>query len=281
MAKFDHFEHEGYAVLNLECLNPVLELRHHLTRELRSFCRSESVTLENYHELIGEDDDWHISIQAQITERLRTEKWHASVFRDNLSLFAELLGPDLDLEAEPYLRIVRPGKPQDNIGYHRDTIYGASAYELSVILPFVDLSEAATLRVEPGSHLKAEGDIRFTRINNPDPTVTKGSTKHRLGFLYAPQILDENYPVDQMIPVPLRVGQVLVFGLSLLHGSVLNASEMTRWTCDARIKNTFAPVGELRAKRFLPLSVSPVTKAVEKYLKANNFQSSLVGDVLA
>ena len=278
MGRFDRFEIDGYAVLNLDNLSAALEVRHRLTQELRSFCGSETVTLENYHKVVGDDDNFHISVQSQIAEKFRAERWHESIFRRNLSIFTELLGPDLDLEAEPYLRVARPGKPQDNIGYHRDTIYGASAYELSVIIPFVDLNEAGTLRVHPGSHLKAEADIHFTRMDNYDPTITKGSTKHKLGFPYAPQVLDKNYPLDQLVPVPMRIGQILMFGLSMLHGSVLNGSDITRWSCDARIKNTFAPVNELRAKRFIALGASPVTKAVEGYLKANKRQDSLVNE---
>src|SRR5438132_8166557 len=105
------------------------------------------------------------------------------------------MGPDLDVQSAPYLRIVRPAKAQDNIGYHRDTVYGGSPYELSVFVPFVELAAGAALSVEPGSHLKAERDIPFVRMAISDKVVMKGSLKHTLGFPYAPQVLDEGYPL--------------------------------------------------------------------------------------
>src|SRR3989338_622281 len=108
MGRFDRFEVDGYAVVNLDNLSAVLEVRHQLTRKLRSFCGSEAVTLENYHKVIGDDDSFHIAAQSHLTEKFRAERWHLPLFRRNVSIFTELLGPDLDLEVEPYLRIARP-----------------------------------------------------------------------------------------------------------------------------------------------------------------------------
>lgn len=266
----ERFEFEGYVVFNLNRVDPVLNIRRRLTSALQSIPGMEEARLENYHTFVGDDDRRHTEIQAALTEALRNEKWHFDIFKKNLEPFIQILGPDLDLEAEPYLRIVRPHKPQDNIGYHRDTIYGASPYELSVTIPFVNLNEESAICYEAGSHRKAESEIPFIRSEkNPDPNLTKGSVKHKLGFLYAPQILDENYSLDHLKPVPVRIGQIIIFSLTMLHGSVVNSADFTRWTCDARIKHAFAPVGELRVKRFLPLASSPAARSTRAYLRAN------------
>jgi len=262
------FESSGYCVLELLDPNPVHQVRSHLTTQLRNFLRAGEVQLETYHEAV-DDDDQHIQIQAHLTELLRSQAWHVEIFRRNTSVFAELLGPDLDIQKLPYLRIARPNKTQDNIGFHRDTVYGGSPYELSVFVPFVNVEVGMALQVEPGSHLKGESEIPFVQIQNPDKSVVKGSTKHKIGFPYAPQVLAEDYPLN-MVAIPLRLGQVLVFTLALLHGAVVNQSRMTRWSTDVRIKNAFAPVGaRASADIYMPLERSQVARAAENYLKVN------------
>ena len=37
------------------------------------------------------------------------------------------------------LRIARPFKEQDNIGLHKDTIYGQNPYEMSIHVPLMNL----------------------------------------------------------------------------------------------------------------------------------------------
>ena len=265
----DSFEDAGYCVITLSDANPIHEIRARLLEALRDLTGDHRITLENYHELVGDRDDQHTETQFRLTEMLREHKWHLPVFQKNLSLFSDLVGPDIDVQLAPYLRIVRPSKTQDNIGYHRDTVYGGSAYELSVFVPFVELTAGAALSVEPGSHAKGESEIPFVRTENPDKGVVKGSIKHQLGHPYAPQMLAEGYPL-KMLPIPLRIGQVLAFSLATLHGTVVNASATTRWTSDIRIKNAFAPVGGRdSAKIYMPLARSHATKAAQKYLQAN------------
>ena len=94
---------------------------------------------------------------------------------------------------------------------------------------------------------------------------------------YSPQILAENYPREGLVPLPLHLGQVVVFSLALLHGMVVNTSAITRWSCDARIKNSFASP-EVRAERFMPLSRSPVTRAADRYLRANEKNAAASGN---
>jgi len=268
----DSFEEAGYCVITLSDPSPIHEMRVRLLEELRGLIGDIHVTLENYHEFIGENDDEHIAIQFRLTEMLREHKWHLPIFQKNLSLFADLVGPDLDVQSAPYLRIVRPGKTQDNIGYHRDTVYGGSPYELSVFVPYVELEAGAALCVEPGSHSKGEPEIPFVRMENPDKGVVKGSMKHKIGYPYAPQVLEETYPLN-MLPIPLHIGQVLAFSLATLHGTIMNTSATTRWTSDVRVKNAFAPVGtRASADIYMALARSRATKAAQKYLRANERQ---------
>ena len=51
-----------------------------------------------------------------------------AVIAANVELFRRLVGLDLHVQRNPYLRVVRPGKPGDAAPLHRDTYYGASPF---------------------------------------------------------------------------------------------------------------------------------------------------------
>ena len=73
-------------------------------------------------------------------------------------------------------------------------------------------------------------------------------------------------------PVPLRVGQALLVGLSLVHGGGVNSSGSTRFSTDIRVANSLAPVTWSRgvhADYFVPLCSSPITRIARAYLAAN------------
>jgi hypothetical protein len=149
------------------------------------------------------------------------------VVRGELEKVKGLIGDDVLLQAKPYLRVARPGIESDNIGLHRDTWYGARREELSISIALTDQDESSALRIAPGSHRDEDEELETVPSE-----IEKGSVKHRMGFPYAPKRLKIE---KDTIPVPLKVGQALVFSIAALHGQVVNASQGTRFTVDARI----------------------------------------------
>ena len=183
-----------------------------------------------------------------------------------LSYFRTLIGADLHIQQEPFLRISRPGIPDDNIGLHRDTWYGDTPYEISVWIPFTDTDEGNALRVAPGSHLWSEEAYPIERF---DGGVEKGSVKHSLGFIHSQPKRYVTPP--ETIALPVRVGEMIVFSLALLHGMEVNRSKRTRVSMDVRLANSLAPVKFSRsrdANYYEQLCVSPVTEAARRYYEA-------------
>ena len=97
-------------------------------------------------------------------------------FKKNKKFFHGLVGSDLDIQAKPHLRLARPVKPQDNIGFHQDTNYGASAYELSCSISLTNLNNLAAIQLIPGSH--SLSDVTVTAVKNE--VVEKGPIKYLL-----------------------------------------------------------------------------------------------------
>lgn len=261
----EHFRENGWFILDLIDPSSVYRTRAFLTEKLSELL-GRPCPLEDYH-LHAENDTVHTQLQIQMTEFFRKEKWGPQIIRDQLPFFQKLLGPDLFVQADPYLRMTRPQKPQDNIGYHRDTFYGGSPYELSVLIPFVDVPKASALKVLSGSHVHSESLYPTEQIL--DPTTTKGSSKHQLGFLYAPKQMDSSIE-EKMEPIPLQIGQALVFSLSTVHGSRVNTGDFARWSTDIRVMHAMAPVDlSARPHYYQPLSDSIVTQKAKEYFYAN------------
>ena len=162
----EHFRENGWFVLDFPDPEPVWQTRTFLEMEIAKLL-GKKVALEEYHHHVF-DEQQHTTFQILLTKAFREKRCGPTLLSRQYSFFCNLLGPDLCVQANPYLRMTRPQKPQDNIGYHRDTFYGGSPYELSVFVPFVDLSPESSLSVLSGSHIHSEERYPTIQKENPD-----------------------------------------------------------------------------------------------------------------
>jgi len=266
----------GWVIVDLPDPSPVLRARERLLTRLRDTALPGLRCLDDYHWLV-DDDERHI----EILHGLMVFYWQAELGRaiiaSNLDLFRHLVGLDLDIQRCPYLRAVRPGKPRDAALLRRDTYDGASAHEVSVLVPLTDMGAEGVLSVISGSHVSPDSAYPYVQQVSPDVTIR--SSKHQLGFPYAPRLLDPAL-VERAEPVPLTVGQALVFGLSLVHGHGVNAGARTRFSTDIRIVNSLVSMPRKHGVHddyYMPLCSSAVSVSAQRYLAANEGQESKRG----
>jgi len=262
----DSFAQEGYVVLDLLSKEELLVFKNLVLSKLKELLNNKDVTFESFHKYI-QNDEQKIDIQYQINKMIWDEKLHHGLMKENLKLYYNLIGKDLDLQSQPYLRVARPNCPQDNIGFHRDSFYGSSPYEISSFIPLVNLDEKNALQIEPQSHKK--GPIPYTKIQSSD--VVKGDKKSQLGFQYAPKHIDKDYHINK-IPVPLKFGQVLIFGLGVIHGQENNESSITRWSIDIRVKNSFAG-SNVKSSYYESFTLSPVGESARIFYENNPLEN--------
>ena len=169
-----------------------------------------------------------------------------------------------------YLRVVRPGKLSDAAPLHRDTYYGSSPYDFLLVVPFTDMSESCALHVISRSHRAPDTDYPYTQTVSPDVVIR--SPKHQLGFPYAPRRLNPSL-MDRAETVPLRVGQGLLFPLSLVHGGGgIDMGTLTSFSSDMCVVTSWAPVSMscgVHEDYFVPLCASTVTSIARHYLEIN------------
>ncbi len=224
-------------------------------------------SLETYHCAVPEAR--HVELLFGLCQHYWNEQLGREIILRNFDLFREFLGPDLHIQRYPYFRAVRPGVAQDAVPLHRDTYYGASPYEVSIVIPFTGMGAASALRAIRGSHVQPDSAYPFVQATSKD--VVPRSPKHQLGFPYAPRLLD---PAANALaePVPLRLGEAAPFGLSLVHGGGLNQGSHTRFSTDIRLVSSLAPVQWSRGVHpdyFVPLCSSPITEPARCYQQAN------------
>jgi ectoine hydroxylase-related dioxygenase (phytanoyl-CoA dioxygenase family) len=250
-------------VIDLPDRESVFDTRAALLAWLRAGPAPGLATLEEYHRVV--DDGAHADVHWELSTWFWERRLAHDIVAANLALLKELVGIDLHVQRYPYLRIARPARPSDVTGLHRDTLYGASPYELSLLVPFTDVTETSAMQVVSGSH--AESAAAYPAVRQDAPDVEPGSRAHQMGFPYAPQRLAPE-AAARAEPVPLRVGQALAFGLGLVHGQSVNAGEQTRVSVDVRVVNSLAPVTlarGVRADYYEPLSAAPVTRLAQRY----------------
>jgi len=265
----EQFVARGWLVLDLQDPKLVRAIGDQLLAWLRDNGLPALERLDEYH-LHVTDAAEHERLQWELATRYWDARLGHRIVASELDWLRGFVGLDLHVQRHPYLRIARPGCAGDVTGLHRDLLYGASPYEVSLLVPFTDLDAGNALRVVSGSHTEPTASHPATRTESPD--VRPRSRKHRLGFPYAPQVLDPEV-VRRAEPVPLHVGQALVMSLGLVHGQVLNESTTTRFSTDVRVVNSLAPVAFSRGVRddyYEPLTSSPVTEQARRQLAADD-----------
>ena len=229
---------QGWAVFPLVDAGPVDTARDSILMLLRELTGWSAITLETYHEYL-DDDDTHFAVQKDIAAHARKHGFAKEILLGQLELFQAVLGPDICMTTTNNWRIARPNKTQDNIGFHRDIEVGHTAFELNLWFPLVDVDEASAMKVMSGSHQMSRERFPFNKVDHP--AITRGSDMNKLGFMYATQIYDPWFK-PQMMPVPMTVGQGLMFLTPVMHGQEVNLGSVTRWATDFVIANSLAPI---------------------------------------
>ena len=262
------YSKNGWMVLDLTHPETVFEARDAIVAFLRE---SFFPTLERLEDLHGHisDDEAYIKVHLALNGFFRERQFAKKIISSELDALQKLISPDLCIQTNPYLRIARPGVAGDNIGLHRDTFYGASPYELSVVVAYTDLDEGGALRIVSGSQRTPESETRFHEVDIDG--VERGSPRHLAGIPYIARIVSPEI-ANEAVPVPLTVGQVLIFGLATVHGQEINQGAGTRVTTDIRIVNGLAPFVVNRAgpdAYYTLLSQSPVSEQADLYLRVH------------
>lgn len=193
---------------------------------------------QHWHERPISMED-HLRQVEQVTLAVGKSGLVEQLVSSHRALFEAVLGDEIDIQSNPYVRVSRPNAECDFIDWHRDTFYGNAPQELNLWFPVVPLAPGAGLTLVPGSHLEPSENV--TDLVDPDPfrrTVERGSIAHRMGYLYAPKTDDtiSRLRPDRVLLLAPKWGDAVLFFASAVHRAT-NASAETRITVDVRLKS--------------------------------------------
>ena len=220
-------------------------------------------------------EDWHLkkatekehfALVRSVTEAIQESGLVARLLRNNFDKFTHLLGPDIDMQTAPHVRISRPGQSSDFVAWHRDTFYGNSPWEMNVWFPIFELKKGAGLMIVAGSHRMPSREIETVDQDyGLEQAVKKGSVINRLGYPHTPKrdrVIATLKP-SQVAVVRPRVGQAVIFFGCSAHKAA-NESSSTRVTVDLRVKNTHAPTNT-KPGYYVPLHRGVLAETVAKF----------------
>lgn len=264
-SEIEKFMHDGWVVIDIPGPAIIHEFADMLQKKAREITKTDC-TLSNVHEHV--DDATFKTLHMALTEYFWEKEFSLRASHAFLPILKEVIGLDIMVQYRPYLRLARPNRQEDNIGYHRDTQYGQTPYELAAHIAFVDLEEEEALRVISGSHRLPED--HFRTLEGVKSEVVKGSIEHMLGKPYAPKrlVLPKGMKTE---PLTMRAGQVAIFTPAIFHGQEINAGNVTRVTTDMRFVNADAKVEFKRGKThtgYVPVAHSPIQQLAQEYYQA-------------
>lgn len=256
------FIDDGYEVVTLSREGAILVERvRHMVYWNRGHLKAQKIA-----RYVRSSDD-HVAWQKVCADRINAFNFSRVMAMYELDTLRDFVGSEIMYQRHAYFRAARPHVPGDNIGFHRDTWYGDSPLEVSMVVPLTQMTEGAAFKVSPGSHIEPEDS--FPTMQTDDPLTPKGGTKHSLGFLYAPKKLVTPVPMHS---VEVCVGQALLFPVSLLHGQEVNTASWMRMSVDFKVAPSNVGLSSRRSVNeyyYQPLCESLVWKVKRLYDREN------------
>ena len=263
----EQFETKGWIVVDIPETSFILTFIKKLELKSKEYFKQD-VSLKSINNLINTKEEL-LNFQEYLTNFLWDEEFSTNFLISIKPIITYLVGLNIMAQYKPFLRIARPKIKDDNIGFHKDTQYGQTPYEIAIHVPFVDLDKYSALQVISGSHLHDEN--KYKSVNNNLYKVKKGSLEHSLGKPYDPKTLSipENVKVDFL---EAKVGQVAIFSPSIFHGQEINNGKYTRVSTDLRIVDSNKAGLNLKIGKvhtgYVKLFLSPVEKMAKKYFES-------------
>ena len=184
-----------------------------------------------------------------------------------LDLAEAIVGPEIIASAVYVLRPKLPGHWHGEVPWHQDSGYFEPVCDRGLILtvwvPFVDATiEWGCLEMMPRSH--TGGVVRHRQLapGGGAPEIRVPGRIPSDGYL---QIADEDLPGDQVVPVPVNRGGVVLLTNRTAHRSTPNHSDIVRWSIDIRYQSTDLPTNyPLPSQRGDGVGMSNTTMSAER-----------------
>ncbi len=233
----EKFTEQGYLVVQSALSEPDLASLIAVVSEVvdtrATELYKEGVISDTYEELSFERR-WHAVLKACGREN-EVFGWHTLVFSEALfnliihpkvlDILESLIGSDIQFNGDFWVRPKLPNEKLTTLPWHQDSAYMPNTEtdtHLTVWMPLVDVKlENGPLQFLPGSHKSGL------------------QTYHRVpGETFAVPLLPPTSSDTDIDTLEMKKGDLLVFNNLVFHRSLVNHSDIIRWSTDFRFSRT-------------------------------------------
>ena len=233
----EKFTEQGYLVvesaLSEADLAPLIGVISEAVDKRAAELYNEGVIPDTY-EAMSFDRRWHAILKACGREN-EVFGWHTLVFSEALfdlithpkvlDVLEVLIGGDIQFNGDFWVRPKLPNEKLTTLPWHQDSAYMPQTENdthLTVWLPLVDVKvENGPLQFLPGSHKLGL------------------QTYHRVpGETFAVPVLSPDSSDADIETLEMKKGDLLVFNNLVFHRSLVNHSDIIRWSTDFRFSRT-------------------------------------------
>ncbi len=227
-----------------------------------------TLPIEKFNDSQLDFDNYAVQIKSAVDEMAKSQLVK-KLLMANKNIITTLCGPDVDYQDVPHIRVARPQAKTDVTGWHRDTFYGNTPYELNIWFPVFPLPTGSGLLLCRKSHKVPAKNVRPAEIPYEvakDRRVDRGSVANQIGFLYTPQTEDgiENMNPEDAVLVAPKFGHAILFFASTLHAGATGI-EGPRISIDTRVRNSRTPTNTKHGF-YTPLFRGLVSESAEQFL---------------
>ena len=258
------FLQQGYTVQQCENQEGLLKFREKIAEWL---CEKVNLPFPQNLETSWFDQVHKHVEQRQINEprmhcytRLNSESWALpTYFSFARKVIEEVLGNELVMQNRINVNVMMPGDAGSNIPLHIDIHSGESPFQCVLWIPMTDAHDTkGVFLLPPDANRNALGHFR--------DWMKMGGRERVMQEVQKDLVWPE---------VPF--GSILLFSPTLLHGSVVNETNETRWSFNTRFKSLFSPYGSQEkglGSFYLPIRTAPATHFGLHYQAPVGFEES-------
>ena len=233
----EKFREQGYLVvesaLSETDLAPLIAAIAAVVEKRAAELYNEGIISDTYEEMSFERR-WYAILKACSREN-EVFGWHTLVFSEALfdlithpkvlDVLEVLIGSDIQFNGDFWVRPKLPNEKLTTLPWHQDSAYMPQTENdthLTVWLPLVDVKvENGPLQFLPGSHKSGL------------------QTYHRVpGEAFAVPVFSPDSSDTDIDTLEMKKGDLLVFNNLVFHRSLINQSDLIRWSTDFRFSRT-------------------------------------------
>lgn len=246
----ENFLRDGYAIVDVSASPAFQKTQQTILKEINAFLGTDLKNLEDTHKVLPYEkiNDVRLHVYNTLNASPTFTADYFSMFEKALY---ELLGTELACQNKVNLSIQMPNDPTSTLALHTDTIGGQSQFEVVAWTPFTRAFDTNSM------YMFSLADSQEMLMALPQ-YQTKGMDALLKDWK------DKSFVFDQ------KPGQGIIFSSVLMHGNVMNTTDITRMSMNTRYKALFSPYNAQHSSEkkignfYKPLNLSPVTKLALK-----------------